>query len=185
MWIHPGFRMLSQNKCGRFPLEYKPIEHFRPFAMRTGLATTALLPFLLSVLPINGAVTPQSLSLPSANSSIVFTQMNPSRCTSIPDWIGNGIIDSDCQAAMNELYWDDVEPRRGQKYEFLKRGVRRVSDLPWVTTPRKHSYGVSPPEPLKGLGIEILMFDRDVHRCHYHAQRVPSCVPTGRTVESA
>lgn len=152
---------------------------------RTGLATTALLPLLSSVLSINGAVTPQSLSLPTANSSLVFTQMNPNRCNSIPDWIGNGIIDSDCQAAINELYWDDVEPRRGQEYEFLKRGVRRVSDLPWVTTPRKHSYGLSTPEPLKESGIEDLMFDRDVHRCHRHAQRIPSWVPTGRTVKSA
>ncbi|KAL6719734.1 hypothetical protein ACLMJK_001655 [Lecanora helva] len=61
-------------------------------------------------------------------------------CNEFADWIGPGIIQEDCQAAINELYLDDLEPRGGQEYEFLRRGVSRESYFPWVTTPRKHWY---------------------------------------------
>jgi len=108
--------------------------------MIAALAISALLQLLLPASPAVGAVIAPSLSLTSSNAS-VGSRIDPDRCNSFPDWIGNGIVDSDCQAAINELYQDDVVPRRGQKYEFLRRGVSRYFDLPWVTTPRKHWYG--------------------------------------------
>lgn len=110
--------------------------------MLAALVITTLVRLLSLVSPIDGAVVPQPLTLTLSNSSLGFGRVNPDQCNSFPAWIGNGIVDSDCREAINELYRDDVEPRKGQTYEFLRRGVRRVSYDPWVTTPRKHWYGV-------------------------------------------
>ena len=64
-------------------------------------------------------------------------------CNSFEGWIGNGIIEDDCQTAINELYRTDVEPRKGQQYEFVRKGAHKTTNLPTVLTPRKHYFGKS------------------------------------------
>lgn len=117
--------------------------------MLSALVSFALAQVLLHTLPVSGAVVAQPLTLTTSNltisnSTLGVPRVDPDRCVNQPDWIGGGILDSDCQAALNELWWDDVNARpANQKYEFLRHGVRRVSYNPSVLTPRKHFYGES------------------------------------------
>jgi len=63
------------------------------------------------------------------------------RCNSFPDWIGNGINQEDCRIAIKELKTDDVQPRKGQEYEFYTHGAPRMEfPLPLVITPRTHEF---------------------------------------------
>ena len=94
---------------------------------------------MLMSVAVSGATILQTPSNASSSNSLGVVKLD--QCNKHPDWIGDGILKSDCQAAVRELYNDDVVPRQGQEYEFLTRGVTRQSYLPWVTTPRKHWYG--------------------------------------------
>lgn len=56
--------------------------------------------------------------------------INPDVCNSYDDWIGDGILPSDCRKAIREMYRTHVVPQRdeqgnGRKFEFTPRGVRR------------------------------------------------------------
>ena len=63
------------------------------------------------------------------------------RCVKDKGWIGDGFRKTDCREAISEFSRTDVEPRRYQEYEFLTRGVPRVSYLPYIVTPREYDYG--------------------------------------------
>ncbi|KAL9130000.1 MAG: hypothetical protein Q9175_007136 [Cornicularia normoerica] len=87
---------------------------------------------------VHGAVIPQPLSTVTTNATLGG---NPAYCSNNEGWVGNGIIRSDCAEAISEFYRTNVEPRKGQDFEFLTRGVRSISHLPTVITPRKGDYG--------------------------------------------
>lgn len=62
-------------------------------------------------------------------------------CVDYEDWLGNGIIKSDCADAISEFFRTNVQPRGGQEYEFYALGGPRTSRFPTVLTPRKYDYG--------------------------------------------
>ena len=102
------------------------------------LVGLGLLSLHLRASPIYDPINFQPSVVTAGNGTL---EIGASQCSRDPDWIGGGMSVNDCQAAIAEMYHDDVVPRRKQEYEFLRRGVTRHSDLPWVTTPRKHWYG--------------------------------------------
>lgn len=63
------------------------------------------------------------------------------RCVKDKDWLGDRFLRTDCKEAIGEFSRTNVEPRRYQEYEFLTRGVTRVSYLPYMMTPREYDYG--------------------------------------------
>lgn len=101
---------------------------------------TVLIPaFLLLVpLPARALTVPVFSTLSSPNAAQGSIRQ---RCNSSPDWIGDGVSLADCKGALEELLLDDVEPRRGQEYEFYTHGAPRLEfPLPLVITPRTHEY---------------------------------------------
>ena len=103
-----------------------------------------LLPMVFSLLPIillwssvRGVPVLETSNVAPRNNDLDVT---PEQCNRFSDWIEDGILEEDCEAAINELYHDAVVPRGGQEYEFLRKYVRKESDLPYVMTPQKHWY---------------------------------------------
>ena len=125
-----------------------------------------LLPVTLLLTLVHGVPVLEIPRVVPGNSGLSVTR---EQCNRFPDWIEDGILQEDCQAAINELYYDDVEPCRGQEYEFLRKFVRKESYLPYWLTPRKHWYrkwSLNPPNEPKltrgGKGtcvVEIVMLD--------------------------
>ena len=97
---------------------------------------------LFQILPqipiIHGAVIPQSAAI-TAPSSVLG--LNPSHCNDLEGWLGNGIVRSDCTAAIAEFLSTNVRPRGNQEYEFLDREFHQVTHLPSVVTPTKFYHG--------------------------------------------
>ena len=137
--------------------------------MHSPLSYTAFGTILLFVhgLLVSGLTIPELPNLSSSNVTLDGFLRN--RCTSDPDWVGNGIRSDDCRIAINELARTDVQPRKGQEYEFYTYGSPRLDfPLPTVLTPRTHDYGefdgadhVSNPV-LRDLGtcvVSIVMLD--------------------------
>lgn len=125
------------NKNGGLPRARK-----RPAAMSSHALRFLLLAIayqhLLQTSLVHGAVIPQPLSNVTTNATLGG---NPAYCSNNEGWVGNGIIRSDCAEAISEFYRTNVEPRKGQEFEFLTRGVRSISHLPTLITPRKGDYG--------------------------------------------
>lgn len=63
------------------------------------------------------------------------------RCVKDKDWVGDRFLRTDCRKAISEFSRTNVEPRRYQEYEFLTRGVPRLSYLPYIVTPKEYDYG--------------------------------------------
>lgn len=99
------------------------------------------LQLLLQTSPVHSAIIPQLIDITTTNPTL---DNSPAHCTSYEGWVGNGILRSDCAKAISEFYRTNVEPRSGQEYEFLSRGVPRTSYLPYIVTPRKYDYGEQP-----------------------------------------
>ena len=97
-----------------------------------------LLQILLQIPLVHGAVIPQSLDITAESSTL---GVNPAECNDLWGWLGNGIIRSDCKAAINEFLSTSVRPRGKQEYEFLEREVHQVSHLRSVVTPLKFYHG--------------------------------------------
>lgn len=93
---------------------------------------------LLQTSLVQGAVVPQSIHNGTMNATL---QATPGYCNSFPDWVGDGIIQSDCTDAISEFFRQNVEPRGRQEYEFLNRGDTRSTYLPYINTPSKYDYG--------------------------------------------
>ena len=87
---------------------------------------------------VSGTIS-ESSAIVTGNNSLTFDR---DRCNQFEDWIDEGIDEDDCRAAMAELHNDDVVPRQGQKYDFLRHGTKAHQHgyYPWVITPRKHWY---------------------------------------------
>lgn len=62
-------------------------------------------------------------------------------CVKDKDWVGDRFLKTDCRTAISDFSRTNVEPRRYQEYEFLTRGVPRVSYLPYIVTPKEYDYG--------------------------------------------
>ncbi|CAF9927362.1 MAG: hypothetical protein ALECFALPRED_003691 [Alectoria fallacina] len=103
------------------------------------LLTLACLFQLLQTAPVHSASIPPSLSLAITNATF---NGNPAYCNNYEGWVGAGIARGDCTEAIAEFYRTNVEPRGGQRFEFLTRGVPRNTHLPYIVTPRKHDYGI-------------------------------------------
>ena len=102
------------------------------------VALTSVLLFL-SALPALGLKIPILSTLASPNTGLGAIRHG---CNSFTGWIGSGVSRNDCELAIEELWKSDVQPRRGQEYEFYARGAPRLDfPLPLVLTPRKHEYG--------------------------------------------
>ena len=127
--------------------EYFP----RPHISKMHLFVSPIPFCALAFVALTLAAPPIHLPTTSSLTSNLTLPDPASRCNTFDTWIGAGITKEDCQAALNELWWADVDWRKGQKYEFLRQGVSRHSDHPWVTTPRKHWYGT--------CVVEIVMLD--------------------------
>ncbi|MCJ1459957.1 hypothetical protein MMC28_010336, partial [Mycoblastus sanguinarius] len=86
--------------------------------------------------PVSGVTVPQSLFL---NATVGVSKV---QCTNNEEWIGpQGISKSDCVEALFDLQRRDVQPHRGQMYEFTSVGSGKHSEFPVVITPRKYDIG--------------------------------------------
>ena len=102
------------------------------------LVALTLIPLFLLVSPTLGFTTPNPSPLTRPNTALDAIRDG---CNSFPDWIGSGISLRHCDLAIEELWNSDVQPRRGQEYEFYARGAPRTDfPLPQVLTPRTHEY---------------------------------------------
>lgn len=93
---------------------------------------------LFGTSPVYSAVIPQPIEIATTN---VTLRHNPVYCSNSHGWVGDGIIANDCAKAISGFYRTNVRPRGGQEFEFLTRGVRRTSIVPYILTPRKYDYG--------------------------------------------
>ena len=94
-------------------------------------------PFQISL--VHGAIIPRSVDITTMNETM--NDGTPPYCNNLEGWVGDGIDPSDCAVAISEFLRTNVRPRGKQEYEFLARGVPRVSYLPWIVTPKKYDYG--------------------------------------------
>ena len=93
---------------------------------------------LLRTVLVHGAVIPGSADITTTSS---LSDSNPVLCNDLEGFVGNGIVRSDCPAAINDFYSTTVRPHAGQEYEFLDRYVRQIYQLPSVVTPIKFHSG--------------------------------------------
>ena len=97
---------------------------------------------ILSRIPLgHGAVIPQSADITATNSTLGLTNIE---CTDIVGWVEEGIIRSDCAAALDEFFSTSVESHGYQQYEFFEREDHQVYHLPSVVTPLKFHHGGYP-----------------------------------------
>ena len=140
---------MLQVVCGHYPrveqewgiTQLSMPEKLKPITMSPRapiLLTLACLFQLLQTAPVHSASIPPSLSLAITNATF---NGNPAYCNNYEGWVGAGIARGDCTEAIAEFYRTNVEPRGGQRFEFLTRGVPRNTHLPYIVTPRKHDYG--------------------------------------------
>ena len=99
-----------------------------------------LLQILLETTFVDGAVIPQPAGITATNATL---GANPTYCNDLEGFVGDGIVQSDCTAAINEFYRTVVQPRGDRKYEFLMEGTDRTSEVPYIVTPNKYTYGRS------------------------------------------
>ena len=97
-----------------------------------------LVQLLIETSPVHGAVIPQSIDIATTDATLGGVQVY---CNKLEGWIGEGIVPSDCAEAISEFRRTNVRPRGKQEFEFLSRGVSRVTHLPYINTPRKYDYG--------------------------------------------
>ena len=111
---------------------------------------------LLQILPeislVHGAVIPQSADITATSSTL---GLQPIYCNDLEGWVGNGIVRSDCAAAIGEFRLTSVRAHGNQEYEFLNREFHQVSHLPSVVTPTKFYHGGYPALSL-GFGLSHL-----------------------------
>ena len=109
-------------------------------SLTSSVALTSVLLFS-SALPALGLTIPILSTLVSPNNALGAIRYG---CNWLPSWIGSGVSVDDCDLAVEELWKSDVQPRRGQDYEFYTQGAPRLDfPLPLVLTPRTHEYGGS------------------------------------------
>ena len=108
---------------------------------------------LLQVLPriplVHGAVIPQSEDITATSSTVGINRV---KCNDLLGWVEEGIVRSDCAAAIGEFFSTSVRPRGNQEYEFLIPEVHQVSGLPSVVPPIKFYHGGYPAFSL-GFGL--------------------------------
>ena len=104
---------------------------------------------LLRISLIHGASIPTSIGITATNATL---GTSTAHCSGNEGWVGDGIDYGDCVVAISEFYRTNVVPRRGQRYEFLSRGVSKTTVLPYIVPPRKYEHGEQP-----GFSISALI----------------------------
>ena len=121
--------------------------------------------------PVSGVTVPQSLFL---NATVGVSKV---QCTNNEEWIGpQGISKSDCVEALFDLQRRDVQPHRGQMYEFTSVGSGKHSEFPVVITPRKYDIGKSLATFAQNR-VMLLTIDRHMRRHYRHARALSSRIP--------
>ena len=65
------------------------------------------------------------------------------QCTKSTDWLGHELVIEDCNAVTNKLDHIEVLKHDFERFEFLGIGVKPVSKLKTMQTPRRYTVGKS------------------------------------------